>query len=78
MNTQIKSWKNLRDQADKLVGNTLKTHFPCEYGRPRPGTVPKSNQKEELIVGRALWAYARSDLTIKTMQLKLENTKNQS
>lgn len=65
----IQSWKEIRAEADQLIKPTLKTHFPCKYGYPNPMDSPKSYQKEESRIGRALWVYARSDLTIKTMEL---------
>lgn len=72
---QIENWKQLRSRADGVIKETLKTHFPCEYGYPNPMNTPKSYQQEESIIGRTLWAYARSDLTIKTMQMNRENQK---
>lgn len=68
-NQQIESWKEVRSNADQVIIDTLRMHFPAKYGYPNPMVTPKSNPAAEAAIGRTLWAYARSDLTIKTIQL---------
>lgn len=74
-NHQIETWKDVRNKADNVIKETLKSHFPGKYGYPHPTATPKSIQQEESKIGRTLWIYARSDLTIKTMQMNQENRK---
>lgn len=75
---QIETWEKLRAEADVVIKGTLAKHFPCENAKPKLDNTHKSYHQEELSIGRALWAYARSDLTIKTIQLKCENSKHES
>lgn len=67
---QIEAWKTLRDKADTITKNTLKTQFPHQYGYSDPKKACGTSCISEIEVGRALWAYARSDLMIKSFQIK--------
>lgn len=65
---KIEKWESLRDCAEEIIKRSLDTHFPSQYGHPAPDkAVSKEYQME---MGRALWAYARSDLVIKAIQIK--------
>lgn len=75
---QLEQWENLRDQADGVIKSTLKPNFPDPYGRSTSDISPKSNKIVEKKIGRALSVYARSDITIKTMQMNFEETKKKS
>lgn len=73
-NKMIKGWKELRSHADGLIKVNLDAHFPSKYGYANPMDV--TNKRNELVIGRALWVYARSDLTIKTMELEQQSNGN--
>lgn len=72
---QIEAWKTLRDTADTITKNTLRTEFPHQYGYSDPAKACGTSRNSEIDVGRALWAYARSDLMIKSFQMKHEVSK---
>lgn len=74
---ELKRWRMLRDQADGVIKRTLERKFPCSYATPDPdlGMSPRSCKKAAWTMGRALWVYSRSDLTIKTMQMKQADAK---
>lgn len=69
MEDKIEAWESLRDRADQIIKNQITKHFPCQYGYPAPDKTESSRQYE-MEMGRALWAYARSDLVIKGIQIK--------
>lgn len=73
---QIEAWKTLRDTADTITKNTLKTQFPHQYGYSDPAKAGRTSRNSEIEVGRALWAYARSDLMIKSFQMKKQEASN--
>lgn len=71
VNAKLEQWKVLRDHADEIIKRTLGTNFPCPYGYQSPSK--QSSRESEMEVGRALWAFARSDLMIKTIQINHKN-----
>lgn len=54
MNTEIDKWLNLRDQADRMIKETLKD---------------KQEPQKSSMTAKALALYARSDITVKTLQM---------
>lgn len=62
--SQIELWKKLRDQADQRIKQTLNMEYPRECGHPKLENVPNQST-----IGRALLAFTRCDLTIKTIQM---------
>lgn len=77
-NNEIKSWTVLRNKADDLIKDTVEKNFPCPYGYPTAKTSPEFITFSEKKMGRALYAYVRSDLLIKTMELKRDQQKKKS
>lgn len=72
---QIISWTKLRDQADGMIKSTLENYFPCPYGYSKAKTSEELQKFTEKSMGRSLFAYARSDLLIKTLELEREQQK---
>lgn len=74
---QIEKWRNLRDQADGIIKSMLEKRVSGSNASTNVEMSPKSRKKNDITLGRALWTYTRSDLTIKTIQMKLEEEKRQ-
>lgn len=62
---QIELWKKLRDQADQHIEQTLDMHFQRQCGHMLENT----SNPNQLTIGRALLAFTRCDLTVKTIQM---------
>lgn len=77
---EIESWKNIRDQADILLKRTLQKQDQNQH--ERSGLTSRNHQNfsqdEKIAIGRALLAYTRSDLTIKTIEIRRENMNSSS
>lgn len=77
--TEIESWKKLRDQADVLIKRTLQKQDRSQYERSglHSQNGQTFSQGDNMTIGRALLAYTRSDLFIKSIEIKREKLKHQ-